>query len=137
MALSPEQMQKMQMQQMQQMQKMLDSGFEKQAKSFETSMHNKIESVTKLFKEELDASNLALKEELMNMMDQKIEDRMSAMDISSDAGESTSHVLKELTTLKEKVAFWENRSNASTIQSDAGSAWGAGRSAAQAAASSE
>ena len=97
---------------------------DKQAERIEKSMDTKIQSVTKAFKEEIVASNEALKKELIAMMDVKIAERISMIEADPSAmtdaaaPEGSQQVMKDITLLKERIAFFESRSNASTAPSE-------------------
>ena len=97
---------------------------EKQAERIESSIDKKINDVSKAFKEEIKESNAALKKELIELMDAKIAEQMSGMDISPSPGVgavtpgSSDQMLRELSSLKDKITFIENRSNASTAPSE-------------------
>ena len=101
---------------------------DKQAIRLEKSMDDKIQSFTQAFKEDIKASNNALKKELIELMDAQI---AAASGTASDSHphEGNQTVLNELMSLKERVNFFESRSNASTAPSEGRRSGGHGKRA--------
>jgi hypothetical protein len=97
-----------------------------QAVRLEKSMDQKIQSVTQAFKDDIKASNEALKKELIELMDAKIAAATGAAS-DSHVKEGSQTVLNELMSLKERVNFFESRSNASTAPSEGGRSGGPGK----------
>ena len=83
-----------------------------------------IEKVSATFRKEIQESNEELKKELIALMDMKITQKMAAQPSSGAAGSGNDEkVMKELSSLKEKIAQFENmsaKSNASTAPSQRG-----------------
>ena len=80
-----------------------------------------IDRMTATFRKEIHDSNEELKKEMIDLMDMKINAKLSAQaSDGSGAGRTNQKVMQELSSLKEKIAQFENmsaRSNASTAPS--------------------